>query len=281
MMKKIVIFIFLHFLFFTINSTPKYLNKMFIHTDEYSTLYISDTSVKLDDEIEYGHLYLNNMFDIFRGSETNYVILNCTVEDTYFVYLIKSAKTQKYQYANWEITYGKTMKKTEYNAVKLVPFTVQAIESYIIEKDSTGNEIRFTPDIGDLFFVGSNPWAVKKDDKRVIYLSTERWRHPTTEYYPVSDIVFVNGFVYPDKDYLYEQNSRAKRVRISYNETSFEAELQDTGNFQVVHLPAAIDPKAKNNIKLEILDYYPGTKYSDIVISGVYYMDAVLEKKKN
>ena len=277
-MKKIFVIILLHLLFFAVYSTPQYLNKTFIHTDEYSTLYISDTSIKLDDKIESGHLYLDNRFDIFRGSETNYIILNCTVEDTYFVYLIKSAKTQKYQFANWEITYDEIMKKTEYNAVKLVPFTLQSIESFIIEKDRAGNEIRFTPDIGDLFFVGSNPWAVKKDDKKVIYLSTERWRHPTTVYYPVSDIVFVNGFVYPDKDYLYEQNSRAKRVRISYNDTSFETELQDTGNFQVVHLPESIDPKAKNNVRIEILDYYPGSKYSDIVISGVYYMDAVLKK---
>lgn len=280
-MKKIVLIILLYLLVFVAYSEPQYLKKMFIHTDEYSTVYITDSSIKLDDEIEYGCLYEKNMFDIFKGNERNFIILNCTVEDTYFLYLIRSVKTQKYQYANWELTYGKTLRNATYNAVKLVPFVIQATESYVIESDKTGNEIRFIPDVGDFFSLGSNPWAVKKDDTKIIYLSTERWRHPTTEYYPVSDIVFVNGFVYPDKDYLYEQNSRAKRVRISYNETSFEAELQDTGNFQVVHLPAAIDPKAKNNIKLEILDYYPGTKYSDIVISGVYYMDAVLEKKKN
>lgn len=280
-MKKIVSIILLYLLVFVAYSEPQYLKKMFIHTDEYSTVYITDSSIKLDDEIEYGCLYEKNMFDIFKGNERNFIILNCTVEDTYFLYLIRSVKSQKYQYANWELTYGKTLRNATYNAVKLVPFVIQATESYVIESDKTGNEIRFIPDVGDFFSLGSNPWAVKKDDTKIIYLSTERWRHPTTEYYPVSDIVFVNGFVYPDKDYLYEQNSRAKRVRISYDKTSFEAELQDTGNFQVVHLPAAIDPKAKNNIKLEILDYYPGTKYSDIVISGVYYMDAVLEKKKN
>ena len=63
-------------------------------------------------------------------------------------------------------------------------------------------------------------------------------------------------------------------IRISYDNSSFDVELQDIGNFQVIHLPQSIDPVSNTNIKIEILSYYPGTKYSDIVISGIYYMDA-------
>lgn len=281
-MKKRYLFVLICFFsVIKIFSSDLYLNKKFYHTDEYATICISNTSIEFTNRSEVGKLVHKNMFDCFHGNETNYVILECTVEQSYFLTLVKQNHLEKYVYGKGELTYGKTKREAIYDSVKLLPFTVIKAESYITEKDKSGKEIRFLPEEFNFFSLGSNPWAVKKDDTKIIYLSTERWRHPTTEYYPVSDIVFVNGFVYPDKDYLYEQNSRAKRVRISYDKTSFEAELQDTGNFQVVHLPAAIDPKAKNYIKLEILDYYPGTKYSDIVISGVYYMDAVLEKKKN
>lgn len=276
-MKK-VIFIFIFCIIRNIIcAEPLYLEKEYIHTDEYSTFYMTKTSLKLDDDIEYGNLIFSPIVDTFIGKKTNYIILNGTVADTYFVYLVKSSPTDKYQYSCWEITYGKTKKGALYNSVKLITFTLISAESFITEKDKSGKEIKFLPEKSDFFSLGSNPWAVKADASKVINVSTKRWRHPTMKYYPISDIVFVNGFVYPDKLYLYEQNSRAKRVKISYADTSFEAELKDTGNFQVVHLPAAIDPKADNDIRLEILDYYPGTKYSDVVISGLYYMDALVK----
>ncbi len=280
-MKRYIAFLFVNLIIYQIFASPKYLGNTYIHTDEYSTICISENLIKIDGKSTSGLLRHTKYFDLFDGNIRSYIILDCIVLGTYFMTVLKADLSNGFAFSCWEMTYKERLRDTEYNASKLLPFTVIKAESFITEQDKNGNEIRFLPEEFNFFSLGSNPWAVKKDDTKIIYLSTERWRHPTTEYYPVSDIVFVNGFVYPDKDYLYEQNSRAKRVRISYNETSFEAELQDTGNFQVVHLPAAIDPKAKNNIKLEILDYYPGTKYSDIVISGVYYMDAVLEKKKN
>lgn len=280
-MKKYISLIFAYFIIYNIFASPQYLGHTYIHTDEYSTICISENDITIDGQSIGGALKNTKQFDLFYGEDRPYIILDCTVIGTYFLTVLKKTRKSNFAFSCWEMTYKERIRDTEYNASKLLPFTVIKADSFITEKDKNGNEIRFLPEEFNFFSLGSNPWAVKKDDTKIIYLSTERWRHPTTEYYPVSDIVFVNGFVYPDKDYLYEQNSRAKRVRISYDKTSFEAELQDTGNFQVVHLPAAIDPKAKNNIKLEILDYYPGTKYSDIVISGVYYMDAVLEKKKN
>lgn len=260
----------------TVFSGSLYLGKQFIHTDEYSTVNITENSIKIDDKVESGKLYHESKFDIFRSTSINYIILNCTVLDTYFVYLVKTSPTKKYRYANWEITYGKTLKVGAYNRAKLVPFNVLQADSYITEKDKSGNEIKYVPEKNDLFFVGSNPWAVKAENKKIIYVDTKRWRHPDEKYLPISEIVFVNGFVNPDKEYLYEQNSRAKRIRISYNKTTFETELKDIGNFQVIHLPASINLNEKNNIKVEVLDYYPGTKYSDVVISGMYYMDATI-----
>lgn len=276
MRKRITVFFFCCISSF-IFASPYYLGKEFIHTDEYATVCINEKSIRLNDRIIEGQLHQEKKFNYFISTEENYIILDCSFFDNYFLYLIKRSKSQKFPYGKWEMTYNEILKTELFNASKLIPFTLISAESFITEKDKSGKEIKFLPEKSDFFSLGSNPWAVKADASKVINVSTKRWRHPTMKYYPIGDIVFVNGFVYPDKLYLYEQNSRAKRVKISYADTSFEAELKDTGNFQVVHLPAAIDPKADNDIRLEILDYYPGTKYSDVVISGLYYMDALVK----
>ncbi len=276
-MKEFLVLFFMFFLSNVLFASPKYLEKKYFYTDEYGSVKISSDLLEFEDGKESGVLIEKKYFTMFLGDKYNYIILDCIVDEIDFLTIVKKDIHSKFEYSGWEMTYNEILNNSEYKAAKLVPFSVIKAVSFITEKGKNGKEIRFLPEEYNFFSLGSNPWAVKKDDKKVIYLSTERWRHPTTVFYPVSDIVFVNGFVYPDKDYLYEQNSRAKRVRISYNDTSFETELQDTGNFQLVHLPVSIDPKANNNVRIEILDSYPGSKYSDIVISGVYYMDAVVK----
>ena len=277
MKKKNYMFVLIISIALEIYALPYYLGKEFIHTDEYVKICIDSNAIKFDNLLEKGRLFQKKEFDYFEGDKNFYIFLDCIVSNTYFLTVIKKDSRSDLDYSCWEMTYKERLKDTIYNASKLIPFTLISAESFITEKDKSGNEIKFLPENSDFFSLGSNPWAVKADASKVINVSTKRWRHPTMKYYPISDIVFVNGFVYPDKLHLYEQNSRAKRVKISYADTSFEAELKDTGNFQVVHLPAAIDPKADNDIRLEILDYYPGTKYSDVVISGLYYMDALVK----
>lgn len=276
-MKRIIIIFFWIITTFFLFAESEYLEKEIIHTDEYSIFYISEDYIKFNDNIENGKFYQFDKYDVFRGSKKNYIILQTHLLDSYFVYVIKQYENPKQLYGCWEMTYSKRDGESSYNAAKLVPFKVIKADSFIIEKNKNGNEIRFLPENSNLFSLESNPWAVKKNDKKIIYINTERWRNPDIQYLPISDIVFVNGFVFPDKEYLYEQNARAKRVRISYNEITFDADLQDTGNFQVVHLPKTINPKEKNDIKIEIIDSYPGSKYSDIVISGIYYMDAICD----
>lgn len=274
-MKRKIIGIMVFIIVYNLYASPEYLNKLFFHTDEYAKICILEDKIIFDDEEEGGNLYCNNTFDSFKGNNHNYIILHTTVLDSYFVHLIKCINNPQYYYSCWEITYAKTSEKASYNRAKLVPFKVLRAESFITEKDKKGKEIIFFPD--DLFSLDFNPWAVTENDKKMIYLSTKRWRNSNTQYLSITDIIFVNGFVYPDKEYLYEQNSRVKGVRISYNDISFDTQLRDTGNFQVVHLPAPINPTEDNSIKIEIIDSYPGTKYSDIVMSGVYYMDATID----
>ena len=277
MMKKIsIIVMVLIFLLMKINASPKYLGNKYFHTDEYATVCISEDTIEFDDSPKPGKLVLKKEFDCFQSTETNFIILNCTVSETYFLTLIKKNKLTSYPYSCWEMTYVKTMRGASYNRAKLVPFRFIKASSFITEIGKTGGEIQYIP--GDCFSLTYNPWAVKESEKKEVYISSERWRNSNCKYYPIKDIVFVNGFVFPDKEYLYGQNSRAKMIRISYDNSSFDVELQDIGNFQVIHLPQSIDPVSNTNIKIEILSYYPGTKYSDIVISGIYYMDAEVSK---
>lgn len=128
------------------------------------------------------------------------------------------------------------------------------------------------------FNINCNPWAISKTDKdSAIYLTDERYCVPGKKYADIDEIVIINGFVNPQKMYLYEENARAKNIRISYNENNFVVTLKDTGNYQSIKLPEKIVRNKGTIIKIEILDSYAGSKYSDIVMSGVLYIDAALK----
>ena len=83
-----------------------------------------------------------------------------------------------------------------------------------------------------------------------------------------------NGFVSYDKPYLYNDNSRPKKIRLSVEgKFSFDAELEDTPNFQKIELPQTISRTSESEdvLKLEILDVYPGTKYDDTCINFIIF----------
>ena len=75
------------------------------------------------------------------------------------------------------------------------------------------------------------------------------------------------SFVNPE---LYHENSRPKRIRLAVNNTfSFDVDLEDTPNYQTITLPRPL--KANEVLQLEILDVYPGTKYTDTCINDIMY----------
>jgi hypothetical protein len=77
------------------------------------------------------------------------------------------------------------------------------------------------------------------------------------------------GFVSYEKPYLYEQNSRPKRIRLSVeSKFSIEIELEDTPSFQTIILPERLN---EDILKLEIIDVFPGTKYEDTCINAILF----------
>lgn len=82
-------------------------------------------------------------------------------------------------------------------------------------------------------------------------------------------IYILNGYVSFDKPFLYEANSRLKKISISFpeekNKESIIFELKDTPNPQKIDLGF----RCNSLIKLKILEVYEGTKYQDTCLSGI------------
>jgi len=86
-------------------------------------------------------------------------------------------------------------------------------------------------------------------------------------YVSFSELYISTGFVSYQKPYLYRENSRPKKIRVSFeNENPRIIELADTPNLQYIgiHWSNRYD---KKDLWIEILEVYPGTKYTDTCIN--------------
>lgn len=84
------------------------------------------------------------------------------------------------------------------------------------------------------------------------------------------ELYIVSGYISYSKPYLYDQNNRPKTIRISFIDSDCDEmiiTLLDTPNPQKIDLITSY----KGKMKLEILDVYKGTKYSDLCISSIIY----------
>jgi len=80
-----------------------------------------------------------------------------------------------------------------------------------------------------------------------------------------------SGYVHFSRPYLFQANARPKRIRITSarNETEFfEVELCDTPNFQTISFDAN-GMGEHENIILEILEIYSGTRYNHMAINSI------------
>jgi len=81
------------------------------------------------------------------------------------------------------------------------------------------------------------------------------------------DLYISTGFVSYEKPYLFRENSRPKKLRISFEgEDPKIVGLADTPNIQYLGFFANYDME-KKNLWIEILEVYPGTKYTDTCIN--------------
>ncbi|MCF0126627.1 MAG: hypothetical protein HUJ68_12920 [Clostridia bacterium] len=82
-------------------------------------------------------------------------------------------------------------------------------------------------------------------------------------------LYILNGYISFEKPYLYEANSRLKKIEISFpeeiNKNSLIVELNDTPNPQKIDLGF----RCQSQICLKILEVYEGLKYKDTCLSGI------------
>lgn len=82
---------------------------------------------------------------------------------------------------------------------------------------------------------------------------------------PVDNIVFLNGFVDMQRKHLYKQNARMQTIQIEGDGFVKEFTFIDQVRFQEIEFP-----KKTEKIKVTVLSVYPGSKYEDMAISGMY-----------
>ena len=81
----------------------------------------------------------------------------------------------------------------------------------------------------------------------------------------VDNIVFLNGFVDMQRKHLYKQNARMQTIQIEGDGFTREFTFIDQVRFQEIEFP-----KQTEKIKVKVVSVYPGSKYEDMAISGMY-----------
>jgi hypothetical protein len=91
------------------------------------------------------------------------------------------------------------------------------------------------------------------------------------------DLFISSGFVSYSKPYLFTYNSRPKKIKITTNKGKFKIiQLQDTPNFQFVDIRElfidedSMSIKGINELKIELIEVYQGTKYTDTCINSFF-----------
>ncbi len=94
-------------------------------------------------------------------------------------------------------------------------------------------------------------------------------------------LAIFNGYVSYVKDYLYNQNSRIKLLKIELVNLnySFEQEIMDTPNPQFIDFQKELKEKNQINytgkVVITILDVYKGSKYQDTCINSIVTMNPI------
>lgn len=221
---------------------------------------------ELYDITEKSYLEKSFPFVKLKMETKEYGIFYCNIDSVEFLTLFfEKPEHPFYNISAIPLFYNKN---TSYDGALLRNVIVKEALNSITETINN-KPIVYTPKVWSLRNI---PWAVPANaEDKSIFFTIDPDNPSVLE--PVTYLVINNGYISYSKEYLYQQNSRAKTIEISYEDVCFKRELQDIANFQVVQLdkPIDINKRKKTEVRLTICDYYPGSKYSDIVISAVSF----------
>ena len=126
-----------------------------------------------------------------------------------------------------------------------------------------GKTVTYTPDkLGEKI---GECWVPQKTLNEKLKLSGYV---PVRKGFSIDCFYISCGFVSFSKPYLYKENARPKKIRLTSNSGESKIiELADTPHFQ----PLPKDMFYLNEVTIEILEVYPGTKYQDLCINAICY----------
>lgn len=243
---------------------------------------IFDSGIKYDgqkapviDEVT-SKIVTKERFTILQTDKQDYIVFDCEVDGIEFLSLLKPMGDGEFYLGNWEMPYTKTTVDGVYSSMAMIRgVEFKSASSYLTETVD-GKVINYIPKTdrtSNWSLWNSIPLAVSKNAVEKIIRFTVNWkeRYDNGEL-PPSNLIISNGFVSAEKPYLYEQNCRAKTIRLTCNGKSETYVLEDTPNFQVLPLASLAKPAPDDIFELEIIDWYDGSKYDDIVISALQYV---------
>ncbi len=85
-------------------------------------------------------------------------------------------------------------------------------------------------------------------------------------------LILYNGFQSKEKPYLYEQNSRVKKISITHKELNKKIEyiFNDSLEKQEIDISNFLDNYGTEaTLQIQILEVYPGSKYKDLCIQAI------------
>ena len=111
------------------------------------------------------------------------------------------------------------------------------------------------------FFTDALPWASSKDPNNFeIYMDF---------YEPIQSITILNGYVNPTNQSLYKKNRRLKTIKVINNDKNTDY-FEITILFEdIVHFEEIKFPIDSSSVKIQIIDFYEGSKYKDLCIQYI------------
>ena len=131
-------------------------------------------------------------------------------------------------------------------------------KSYLIEKDAVYSAENLRTTAG-LPWASSNGYGIGDVINLTIDINANL------------NLTFYNGFQ-SEKEYLYNQNSRVKKIEITNKDTNKKQtfDLQDTKEKQTFTIQNITDTSNHvGRFSIKILEVYPGTKYKDLCIQSI------------
>ncbi len=111
------------------------------------------------------------------------------------------------------------------------------------------------------FFTDSNPWATSKEPAGL---------EITVDYYePYQYLTILNGYTNPTNQSLYKKNRRLKTIKVINNDAKSDP-FELVVNFEdTVHFEEIKFPYPTSSVKIQIMDYYEGSKYKDLCVQYI------------